>query len=86
MTEENAPLWLHAALEQASAEGAKKALASLGLGDVAAAEDLRDLRATLAVMRTVKAGITKRILDGVVTGIVGVIAALFAVGWWGRSP
>ena len=79
--------WIEAALARASEEGARKALAALGLGDEAAAEDLRDLRSTLAVLRTVKASLRKRMLDGAVNIIVGVLAALFAVGWWnGRPP
>jgi hypothetical protein len=80
------PAWLQGALEKAGEEGAKRALASLGLGDAGAAEDLRDLRSTLVMLRTVKAGIGKRIMDAIVTGIVGVLAALFAIGWWGNRP
>lgn len=80
------PPWLAAALLRASEAGAKKALADLGLGDVAAAEDLRDLRSTLVMLRTVKSSIGKRIMDAIATGIVAMLAAAFAVGWWGSRP
>ena len=79
--------WMHAAFEKIAEDAAKRALASVGLGDPQAAEDLRDLRATASMLRSVKSNIGKRILDSLVTAFIVGLTAVLSVGWWGgRAP
>ena len=64
-------------LEKAAEAGAKRALASIGLEDAEASNDLRDLRGTLKMMRAVRASFVRQVIDRVVT-----VAIVAATAWF----
>lgn len=71
-------------LVEAAEEGAKRALASVGLHDENAAEDLRAMRGLLDLYRDAQKT-ALRVLTGIfVTGVVGLVSANFLVTQLGR--
>lgn len=62
-------------LEAAAEAGAKKALASVGLHDEGAPNDVRDLRQLLADWRTMRRSVLTTIVNSIVFGIVGLAVA-----------
>lgn len=71
-------------LEAASEKGAKKALASIGLQDERAAEDVHDLRELLDGWRSTKRTVIEAILRWVTVSILAAISAYFVINW--RPP
>lgn len=70
---------LRAMLEKAAEDGAKKALAAVGLHDEDAADDVRDLRQVMADWRAVKRGVFTSVANAIVLGLMGLIG--FGVLW-----
>lgn len=77
----NDPLF-QAALEKAAEEGAKKALASIGLHDEEAADDVRELRGLLEGWRDAKKTVMQTVLRSVTTVFLALLAAGAAVKLW----
>lgn len=77
----NDPLF-QAALEKAAEEGAKKALASLGLHDEDAAEDVRELRNLLEGWRDAKKAVIQTLFKSITTLLLTLLAAGAAVKFW----
>lgn len=70
---------LRAMLDKAAEDGAKKALAAIGLHDEDAAADVRDLRQVMADWRAMKRGILTSLGNVFVMGLI----ALIGTGlWW----
>lgn len=70
---------LRAMLEKAAEDGARRALAGVGLHDEDAADDVRDIRSLLADYRAVKRGIFTTMANAFVLGLL----ALIGTGlWW----
>lgn len=70
---------LSAMLEKAAEDGARRALAGVGLHDEDAADDVRDIRSLLADYRAVKRGIFTTMANAFVLGLL----ALIGTGlWW----
>lgn len=70
---------LRAMMEKASEDGARKALAAIGLHDSEAANDVRDLRQVMADWRAMKRGVLTSLGNALVLGIL----ALIGTGlWW----
>jgi len=66
-------------LEKAAEDGARRALAGVGLHDEDAADDVRDIRSLLADYRAVKRGIFTTMANAFVLGLL----ALIGTGlWW----
>lgn len=74
------PPELQAMLDAAAETGARRALASLGLHDEEAAQDLRDLRRLLTDWRGVRRTVLEQIARALTTGVL----ALLALGAWLR--
>lgn len=70
---------LRAMLEKASEDGARKALAGVGLHDAEAGDDVRDLRQMMADWRAMKRGILTTIGNTIVLGLIGLIG--FGILW-----
>lgn len=70
---------LRAMLEKAAEEGARKALAGVGLHDDGAGDDVRDLRQVMADWRAFKRGALTSIGNAIVLGMVGLIGTGL---WW----
>ena len=68
---------LEAMLEDAAERGARKALASVGLGDEKAPEHIRGLRDLFDMYRTVRNGALKQIGQGLALVLIGALV-LFA--------
>ena len=73
-----------ALLEKAAEDGARKALAGVGLHDADAADDVRDLRQVMADWRAVKRGIFTSLANAVALGTMGLIVA--GILWHLRKP
>lgn len=70
---------LRAMLDKAAEDGAKKALAAIGLHDEDAAADVRDLRQVMTDWRAMKRGILTSLGNVFVMGLI----ALIGTGlWW----
>lgn len=68
-----------AMLEKAAEDGAKKALAAIGLHDEDAANDVHDLRQVMADWRAMKRGVLTALGNTIVLGLL----ALIGTGlWW----
>lgn len=65
--------------ERASQEGARKALAELGLHDEKAGADIKDLRALIGSYRFIKIAVWKTLLDKLITFVVLCFLAGLAV-------
>ncbi|GGJ14361.1 DUF6127 family protein [Neoroseomonas lacus] len=70
---------LRAMLDQAAEDGAKRALAAIGLHDSEAANDVRDLRQVMADWRAVKRTMFTSIANTMVLGLMALIG--FGVLW-----
>lgn len=70
---------LRAMLEKAAEDGAKKALAAVGLHDADAADDVRDLRQVMADWRAVKRGVFTSLANAIALGLMALIG--FGVLW-----
>lgn len=66
---------LRAMMEAAAEEGAKKALASVGLHDQEAADDVRDLRRLMADWRDFRGGALRAVGNAVAMGLLAVLGA-----------
>lgn len=75
---------LRAMLEKAAEDGARRALAGVGLHDEDAADDVRDLRSLMADWRTVKRGVFTSMANALVLGLIGAIAT--GIWWHLRKP
>ncbi len=75
---------LRAMLDKAAEDGARRALAALGLQDEDAADDVRDLRHLMADYRAVKRGMFTSMANVFVIGIVGLVVA--GILWHLRKP
>jgi len=64
---------LEAMLEQAAERGAKKALATVGLGDEEAPEHIRGLRDLFTMYRVVRNGALKQIGQGIALVLIGAL-------------
>ena len=64
---------LRAMLEKASEDGARKALAAVGLEDKEAAGDLRDLRQVMSDWRAVRRSVLTALGTALVLGVLGLI-------------
>lgn len=64
---------LDAMLEDAAERGAKKALASVGLGDEKAPEHIRGLRDLFDMYRAVRNGALKQIGQGIALVLIGAL-------------
>ncbi len=73
-----------AMLEKAAEDGAKKALAAIGLHDEAAANDVRDLRSLMADWRAMKRGVFTSLANALVLGALGLIVA--GTLWYAKKP
>ena len=69
---------------EAAEDGARKALAGVGLHDEDAADDVRDLRSLMADWRTVKRGVFTSMANALVLGLIGAIAT--GIWWHLRKP
>jgi hypothetical protein len=69
-------------LEQAAQEGAKRALAEIGLSDQGAGEDVRDLRELLSAFRQAKRTVWDTAVRAVTMAILGAIAAGVSLSIW----
>ncbi len=76
---------IKAMLEAAAEEGAKRALASIGLHDESAAKDVRELRGLLEGWRDAKKAVIQTVVRSVTMGILALIAAGVAVKLFIRS-
>ena len=65
--------------ERAAEEGARKALAKLGLHDEDAAEDMRELRGLLEGWRDAKKAVLQTVMRSLTTMLLGALAAGLAV-------
>ena len=63
-----------AALEKAAEEGAKKALASIGLHDEDAANDVRELRGLLEGFRDAKKAVLQTLYKAATAVVIGLLA------------
>ena len=66
-------------LEQASQNGAQRALAHLGLADESAAKDMADLRELLSAWRDAKRSARKAVIEWLVRGALAVLVIGLAV-------
>lgn len=66
---------LKAIVEKAAEDGARKALAGVGLHDEDAANDVRDLRQVMADWRAMKRGVLTALANAIVLGLLGLILA-----------
>jgi hypothetical protein len=66
---------LRAMMEKAAEEGAKKALASVGLHDEDAADDVRNLRNLLSDWREFRSAAMRAVGNAVALGLLGIIGA-----------
>ncbi len=62
-------------IEQAAEEGAKKALASIGLHDQDAANDVRELRSLLEVFRDAKKTVIQTVWKSITAGVLALLIA-----------
>ena len=70
---------LRAMVEEASAIGADRALAKLGLGDPAAGEDIGNLRELLSAWRDAKKSAGKALVEWLVRGLLALLLIGLAV-------
>ena len=70
---------LRAIVEDASDEGAARALDRLGLGDDTAQDDLIELRQLLAAWREAKRGVWKAVLEWLFRGLLALLLIGIAV-------
>lgn len=66
-------------LEQASEQGAARALSHLGLSDESAAKDMADLRELLSAWRDAKRSARKAVVEWLVRGCLAVLVIGLAV-------
>lgn len=66
---------LRVMLEKAAEEGARKALASVGLHDEDAASDVRDLRSLMSDWRSFRGGAMRAVGNAVAMGMLAVFVA-----------
>lgn len=64
---------LEAVLEKAAQEGARRALYAVGLHDENAGADIQDLRALIRSYRAVKSTVWKKLIDRLITLIIGAL-------------
>tara|TARA_R100001460_G_scaffold41877_1_gene77768 strand:- start:1686 stop:1955 length:270 start_codon:yes stop_codon:yes gene_type:complete len=69
-------------LRVASEEGAKRALAKVGLEDVDAGKDIHDLRSLIESYRTAKRTATETIVKAFVVFTLGLISMGVYSKWW----
>lgn len=62
-------------LELAAERGAKKALASIGLHDESAGQDVRDLRDMLGLWRDIRRAVATTIAKAIVVALLSMLAA-----------
>lgn len=72
-----------AMLERAAEDGAKKALAAIGLHDEDAANDVHDLRQIMADWRAMKRGVLTALANTIVLGIIGLLVT--GALWYSRK-
>ncbi len=72
-----------AMLERAAEDGAKKALAAIGLHDEDAANDVRDLRQIMADWRAMKRGVLTALANTIVLWIIGLLVT--GALWYSRK-
>lgn len=72
---------LETIIERASETAAKKALASVGLHDETAANDVRDLRNLLTSWRDAKVEVRRTAVRFVTTIVLGAMAAAMTAKW-----
>lgn len=70
---------LRAMIEEASDLGTQRALERLGLADIGAADDVRELRDLLAAWRDAKRGLWKAVLDWALRGGLALVLVGLAV-------
>lgn len=70
---------MRAMLEKAAEDGARKALAGVGLHDVEAANDIRDIRQMITDWRAMKRGVLTSLGNVLVLGVLSLIGAGV---WW----
>lgn len=75
---------LRAMVEKAAEDGARKALAGVGLHDADAGNDVHDLRQMMADWRAMKRGILTALGNTIVLGVLGLILA--GALWHLRRP
>lgn len=75
---------LRAMLDKSAEEGARRALAAVGLTDDEAADDVRDFIRAWRDWRAVKRGIFSSVANAIVLGLLGLIG--FGVAWHMRKP
>lgn len=73
-----------AMLEKAAEDGARRALAAVGLHDEDAADDVRDLRHLMADYRAVKRSVFSSMANAFVLGLIGLMVA--GILWHLRKP
>lgn len=73
------PVTLRALIEEASARGATRALAELGLSDAAARDDMTELRELLSAWRDAKASARKAAIGWLVRGCLALLLIGLAV-------
>lgn len=66
---------LRAMLEKAAEEGARKALASVGLHDEDAASDVRDLRSLMSDWRQFRGGAMRAVGNALAMGMLAIFVA-----------
>jgi hypothetical protein len=71
---------LRAMLEKAAEDGARKALASVGLHDEDAADDVRNLRNLLSDWREFRGAAMRAVGNALALGLLGIIGA--GLFWW----
>lgn len=71
-------LELEAIIEKAAVAGAKQALHEVGLHDIDAGGDIRELRSLLESWRTAKQAVVITIVKTITTAVLG----LLAIGMW----
>lgn len=71
-------------VEKAAEDGARKALAGVGLHDADAGNDVHDLRQMMADWRAMKRGILTALGNTIVLGVLGLILA--GALWHLRRP
>lgn len=80
------PAELEAMMERASAAGAKRALAEVGLHDEAAGQDVRELRGLIGAWREARREMWRTISRTVTMAVLLALAAGVAVGWFKVPP
>jgi len=78
-------LQMQAMIERAGECGAKKALAAIGLHDMEAAADIRELRGVLDAWRSAKTTAINTMVKAITVAFMAAIVAALGMTWWDKK-